>query len=84
MAPIDPRQQIAELRRRDRHHTISHARPQEPAAFQPLGEQAGALAVMSDHLQVAATATEAKQMTTQRVALQNLPDRILKHAPGYR
>jgi len=58
-------------------------RPQE-ATFQAFCEQAGALAVMSDHLQVAATATEAKQMTIQRVALQNLLDRILTHVSKYR
>jgi hypothetical protein len=54
------------------------------ATFRAFCEQAGALAVMSDHLQVAATATEAKQMTTQRVALQNRLDPMLTHVSEYR
>jgi len=52
--------------------TPTRQRAQEAATFQAFCEQASALAVMLDHLQqVAATATEAKQMTTQRVVLQN-------------
>ena len=73
MPPVDPGQQITELRRRDRHHTVGRARPQETAALQPLREQAGALAVMPDHLQqIAAPAAEAEQMAAQRIALQHL------------
>ena len=31
MSPVDPGQKVAELRRRDRHHAIGRARPQEAA-----------------------------------------------------
>ena len=75
VSPVDAGQQVAELRRRDRHHAVGRARPQEAALLQALGEQACPLAVMPDHLQqVAATAAEAKQMAVQRVAMQNLLD----------
>jgi hypothetical protein len=75
MSPVDAGQKITKLRARDRHHAVRRARPQEAAAFQSLREQARPLAVMPDHLQqVAATTTEAKQMTAQRVAMQNLLD----------
>ena len=73
MSPIDAGQQITELRRRDRHHAVGRARPQEAAPLQALREQAGALAVMPDHLQqIAAAAAEAKQMAAQRIAPQHL------------
>src|SRR5258708_4722027 len=66
-------QQISQLRRRDRHRAVGHARPQKPATLQSLREQAGALAVMPDHLQqIAAAPTKAKQMSAQRIAPQHL------------
>ena len=43
ISPIDSGQQIAELRRGDRHRSVGRVRPQEPAPFQPLREQAGPL-----------------------------------------
>src|SRR5215468_12202654 len=71
--PVDPGQEITELRRRDRDHTLSRARPDEAPPLQALRERAGALAVMPDHLQeIAATTAEAKQVATQRVAMQDL------------
>lgn len=45
--PVDPGQEITELRRRDRHHTLSWARPDEATPLQAFCEQAGALAVVS-------------------------------------
>src|SRR6476659_7507414 len=75
VSPVDPGQQVTQLRRRDRYHAVGRARPQEATPFQPLGEQARPLAVMPDHLQqIPATSPEAKQMAAQRVAMQNLLD----------
>src|SRR4029077_9043535 len=73
VSPVDARQKVTELRRRDRHQAVGRAWPQEAASLQALGEQARPLAVMPDHLQqIAATTTKAKQMTAQWVAMQNL------------
>ena len=73
--PVDPGQKITELRRRDRHHTLGRARPDEAAPLQTFREQAGALAVMPDHLQqIAATTAEAEQMAAQWVAMQVSPE----------
>ena len=70
-----PFEQIAELRRRDRHRAVSRRRPDEAAALQPLGEQAHALAVVPEHLdQTAATAAEHEQMAAVRIALELLLD----------
>src|SRR5215470_9855385 len=72
--PIDAFQQIAELRRRDRHHTIRWRRPEEAASFQPLGEQAHPLPIMPEHFdQSAAPAAEHEQMPIVRIA----PERLL-------
>ena len=71
--PVDPRQEITELRRRDRHHTLGRARPDEASPLQALREQTGALAVMPDDLQkIAPTTAEAKQVAAKRVAMQDL------------
>src|ERR1039458_5129237 len=73
IAPIDSREQISQLGRGDRHRAMRRARPQEAAPFQSLREQAGALAVMPDHLQkIASAATKAKQLSAQRIAPQYL------------
>src|SRR5271169_5917113 len=73
MSPINARQQVTELRRRDRHHPIRRRWPQKASPFQTLREQARTLAVVPDHLQqVAAASPEAKQMSAQRVAAQHL------------
>src|SRR5580704_1892792 len=71
--PVDAFEQIAELCRCDRHRAVRRRWPDETAAFQPLGEQAQALAVVPQHLdQSAATAAEHEQMPAMRVALQLL------------
>src|SRR5215217_553385 len=73
MTPVDPRQKIAELGRRDRHRAVGCARPQKAAPFQPLREQARALAVVPDNLQqIAAAAAKAEQVATQRILPQHL------------
>ena len=70
MTPIDTGQKVAKLCRRDRHHAVGCARPQKAAPLQPLREQAGALAVVPDHLQqIASPPSEAEQVTAQRIAL---------------
>ena len=33
MTPVDAREQVTELGRRDRHRAVRHARPQKPATF---------------------------------------------------
>src|SRR5215218_4940517 len=73
MTPVDPRQKIAELGRRDRHRAVGCARPQKAAPFQPLREQARALAVVPDNLQqIAAAAAKEEQVATQRILPQHL------------
>src|SRR5215207_5895040 len=73
MTPVDARQKIAELGRRDRHRAVGCARPQKAAPFEPLREQARALAVVPDNLQqVAAAAAKAEQVATQRILPQHL------------
>jgi hypothetical protein len=63
VSPIDAGQKVSKLRGRDRHHSVSRARPQEAAALQPLRVQARPLSIMPDHLQEIAAATpEAEQM----------------------
>src|SRR5580700_6440032 len=76
--PVDPFQQIAELRRRDRHGSIRvlarcRRRPHEPATLQPLGKQAQALSVVPQNLdQSAAAAAEYEQVAGVGVALERL------------
>jgi len=69
----DAFQQVAQLRRRDRHRLILRSRPHEAAAIQALGEQAHPLAVVPQDLhQTTALAAEHEQVTTVRVSLQRL------------
>jgi len=75
MTPIDPRQQVTELRRRDRHSTIGGARPQKTTSFELFTKQARALPIMPDDLQQIATpAAKAEQMTTQRIVPKHFLD----------
>src|SRR5688500_14146391 len=62
MTPVDARQEIAELSRRDGHRAVGCARPQKAAPFQPLREQARA----------AAAAAKAEQVAPQRILPQHL------------
>lgn len=47
-SPIDPVEQIGQLRGRDRHRAIGHRRPNKASALQPFREQASPLAVVPD------------------------------------
>ena len=71
--PVDSRQQIAELSRRDRHSPVGGRGPQEPALVQALGVKAGALAVVPNHLDQIATTRFIVQLRCQipgsRIAL---------------
>ncbi|MGY4297849.1 hypothetical protein ACVWXN_005944 [Bradyrhizobium sp. i1.4.4] len=73
VAPIDSGQQVAHLRRRDRHCFAGNRRPDEPPSLQSFGEQACSLAIVPDHLhKIASATTEDKQMTAERVLAQHL------------
>src|ERR671931_288231 len=75
-SPVDAFQQISQLRWRDRYRSLrALARngrgPDKTPAFQPLGEQAHALAVVPQHLyQRAAPAAEHEQMASVWIALE--------------
>src|SRR5439155_15195416 len=76
--PIDPFQQISQLRRLDRHrHVRAIARkgrgPDEATALQSLRKQAHALTIVPQNLdQPAAPAAEHKQMAIVRIELERL------------
>src|SRR5258708_26526230 len=76
--PVDPFEQIAELRRRDRHRPVGiFARngrwPDEASALQTLREQAHPLAIMPQHLQQsAAPPAEHEQMAAVWLTLNTL------------
>src|ERR1700679_3438026 len=73
VAPIDSRQKVAHLRRRDRHCFARNRWPDEPSSLESLGEQACSLAIVPDHLHKIASATaEDEQMTAERVFTQHL------------
>src|SRR3981081_2288863 len=59
MTPVDAFEQIAELRRRDRHRAIRRLWPDEAATLQPLGVKRHAETVMPENLdQLAVLAAE--------------------------
>ena len=65
-------QQHRQLRRRQHHRPVLRLGPDEPAALQPLGEQAQALPVPPQHLQeIAAPASKDEQRAAVRVELQH-------------
>ena len=71
--PVDAFEQVAKLRRCDRHHAVSRRRPDEAASLQTFGEQAHALAVMPQHLDQSATpAAEHEQMPAMRIMFERL------------
>src|SRR5690349_3818424 len=72
-APVDPFEQVAELRRGDRHHAVGWRRPNEAAALEPLRKQAHALPIVPQHLdEVTAAAAKHKQIAAVRVMAQRL------------
>src|SRR5437879_13214125 len=73
VAPIDPGQQIAQLRRRDRYRFTGNRWPDEPSSLESFGKQACSLAIVPDHLhKIAAATAEDEQMTAERVFAQHL------------
>ena len=72
-APINSGEQVGELCRRDCHRATFGRRPNEPTSFQLFRKQAGTLTIVPNDLdQIAALASEAEQVATQRVMLQHL------------
>src|SRR5208283_2819856 len=75
-SPVDARQEIGELRGRNRHDAVRAGGPQKPPALKPLHEQARPVAVMPNQLdQVASAPPEDPQITGMRIA----PERLLHH-----
>src|SRR5208283_163987 len=75
-SPVDARQEIGELRGRNRHDAVRDGGPQKPPALKPLHEQARPVAVMPNQLdQVASAPPEDPQITGMRIA----PERLLHH-----
>ena len=73
MAPLDPFQHVAKLRRRDRHRIADSRRPYELAVLQPLGVERHAVAIMPENLQqIAALAPEHEQIAGVGIPLQHL------------
>lgn len=73
--PVDPFQQHRQLRRTDDAGPVLRLRPHEPAALQPLGEQAQSLTVPKERLdEIAAPAAKDEELTAERIALQFLLD----------
>src|SRR5271154_1792629 len=74
-SPVDAFQQITHLPGADRDHPVRRRRPDEAAAFKPLGEQAHALTVVPDHLdQVTSAAPKNEEIAAMRVVPQNFLD----------
>src|ERR1700760_1420323 len=72
VAPIDPGQQIAQLRRRDRYRFTGNRWPDELSSLESFGKQACSLAIVPDHLhKIAAATAEDEQMTAERVFAQH-------------
>ena len=75
ITPVDALQHVAELGRRQSHRATLRRRPDEPPTVQALGVERHAQAIVPDDLdQASAAATEHKQITRMRVALQVLLD----------
>src|ERR1700687_6140774 len=71
VAPVDSLEHVAELRSRDRHHTIRRRGPDEPAALEPLGVERHPKAVVPKDLQqIPSAPPEDVKITGMRVTLQ--------------
>jgi len=67
VTPIDPGQQIALLRRRDRYRFTGNRWPHELSSLESFCEQAGCLAIVPDRLyKIAAATAEDEQMIAER------------------
>jgi len=63
IAPVDPGQEIAQLRRGDRHCFACNQRPDKPSTFETLRKKTRALTIMPNYFQkIAAFPTKAEQM----------------------
>src|SRR5512146_798937 len=72
-SPINALEQIAQLRRRDRHRPIGRRRPQKPPSLEPFREQAHPLAVVPKAFdEIAAATAKDEQMAAMRIAIQRL------------
>jgi hypothetical protein len=72
VAPVDPGQQIGELRRRDHHRFTGYRWPDEPSSLEPFCKKACSLAIMPNDLQkIAAFAPEAEKTTSHSIALEH-------------
>ncbi|MGY3413150.1 hypothetical protein ACVWZV_009316 [Bradyrhizobium sp. GM5.1] len=70
--PIDPGQQIAQLRRRDRYRFTGNRWPDKPSSLESFGKQACSLAIVPNDLQkIAAFAPEAEKTAAHGVALEH-------------
>src|SRR5438876_7193602 len=71
VSPIDPGQEIAQLRRRDCNASICQRWPDEATALKTPRKQERSLPIMPNDLQeVASFTAKAKNMTAQRILLQ--------------
>src|SRR3954471_3816780 len=72
VAPVDSRQQITQLCRRDRHCFTRNRWPDEPSSLKFFGKQACSLAIVPNDLQkIAAFAPEAEKTAAHGVALEH-------------
>ena len=69
--PVDAFQQHRQLRRRQAGRTVFRRRPNDAAFFQPLREQAKALAVPAQHLdRISPAAAKDEQLVAERILAQ--------------
>jgi hypothetical protein len=72
VTPIDPGQQIAQLRRRDRYRFTGNRWPDEPSSLESFCKQACSLAIVPNDLhKIAAFAPEAEETAIHGVALEH-------------
>jgi|SRR5258708_1150472 len=72
VAPVDSRQKITQLCRRDRHCFTRNRWPDEPSSLKFFGKQACSLAIVPNDLQkIAAFAPEAEKTPAHGVALEH-------------
>ena len=75
ITPVDRLKHERQLRRRDRNDAIAGRWPDKPAAFETVGIKRHPDPIMPQNLQkIAAPASEDKQITAVRIALESLLD----------
>src|SRR5882757_6743271 len=71
IAPVDPFEHVAELRRRDHHRAVRSLRPYEPATLQPLGVERHAEAIVPENFdQLSVLAAEHIEIAAVRITLE--------------